>query len=430
MDDANVASQQGPQGGLLGDGGASPPQVAVVATPSRRRADSPAPRESVRDRRDLRRSDRKWPADTLRPPKAKAGISSQRVCVLLGIAFCLGALLPKVSLQQTTKVVAQTCSAAVAELRSRKTAGVEEQIEEPEPEQQAETSCCESFTLSDLSSDVEPTVEEVAYVEPNTEEVPSQDDTETDNETVISLQDPHLRANVANTVVGMMYELGIAHSFNLTISLSKMHRLDVRDLNIEQILQDLKQAGDFAVESAMKEQEFSMLLASNEFQQIPLEVDLSRTCSGAHQVSRLRQAALDFAASGVFGNSGLAYAQEWTRVRSRHPAAVVEQTVDELKLGDCFAFKGNCTITLLSQKPVRYVAIEQVDRWRTPDPRTSPRHFSVLSEMGDKLEEFEYKLAGPARQFFQVPSSKGFRLEFGKGWLPDITCLYRIQAFS
>jgi len=336
---------------------------------------------------------------------------------MLGIAFWLGAFLSKANLHQTTKVMAQTCSAATAELRSWRAAVtlVADEEEKTVPAAAIVTSVADEDNKTAQTSEVV----EVGSTRPPAAATPTHEVV-----TVDTLLD-EFRPTIANTVVGMMHELSITHDFNLS-----MQRMDIGELDIAGMISGLEHAGVSAVTAATQKRNLSSMLASHE--QIRLEVNLQRTCSGSARISNWRQAALRFAASGVFGTSGLSYAEERVRVTSRHPAAVVE--AGEPQLGDCFAFQGTCMMTFISnQTTLRYVAIEQVDRWRTPDPRTSPRHFSVFSESGERLGDFEYKLAGPARQIFPVSkaqSSKGFSIEFGQGWRSDYTCLYRIQAYS
>eukprot|EP00927_Polykrikos_kofoidii_P050982 TRINITY_DN44799_c0_g1_i1.p1 TRINITY_DN44799_c0_g1~~TRINITY_DN44799_c0_g1_i1.p1 ORF type:complete len:419 (+),score=66.16 TRINITY_DN44799_c0_g1_i1:57-1313(+) len=133
--------------------------------------------------------------------------------------------------------------------------------------------------------------------------------------------------------------------------------------------------------------------------------------------------------------------------RMAQPADVVISPDKPIR-GECFAFSRNATIVLnvLGNDPrgrrISSVVVEQPPRWAVPSPATSPRRFSVYSaevEAGESgehmvpLGDFEYAVAGPAKQSFELrelSEVRSLHLKFdGEGWGGRYTCVYRIRIF-
>mmetsp|Transcript_56461 Transcript_56461/g.127632 ORF Transcript_56461/g.127632 Transcript_56461/m.127632 type:complete len:278 (+) Transcript_56461:123-956(+) len=190
---------------------------------------------------------------------------------------------------------------------------------------------------------------------------------------------------------------------------------------------------------------------------VELQVDSAYTSPPATRNEWLHQVLLGTAAK-VFP----AFRHRADMFRSQ-PAEVVLSSAAANKAGDCLALRWNSSLALrvaaaatVSERlgasaTIRRIVIEQPPRWVVPKPRSSPRRFRVLgapvleegslaaAEGADPymlpLGSFEYAVAGPAAQSFELASPPralhGLRLSFeGPGWGEDFTCIYRIRAFE
>lgn len=175
------------------------------------------------------------------------------------------------------------------------------------------------------------------------------------------------------------------------------------------------------------------------------EVDPAYTSSGA---SWMHHALLK--AGAVTGLPGF---REGAEQYSSRPPSVVA-LAEAATVGDCVALHGNSSIALRVRKEegetksalVHRVVIEQPPRWAVHQPQASPRNFSVYGEplqaghhdgaspYAELLGSFEYALAAPATQAFELTKATpvtGLRFVFdGPGWGADFTCVYRLRAFE
>merc|ERR1719491_71634 len=177
-----------------------------------------------------------------------------------------------------------------------------------------------------------------------------------------------------------------------------------------------------------------------------LAVNASATTPGAVFTTPLHQALLDLGAwTGISR-----FADRAARYRSRSAEVVVAP--GRATRGDCFAFFSGATLALdVCQQGdelacgcdgggavVRRLTIEQPPRWQVPKPGTAPRRFSVYGVLaedaaGDSvrrtfLGEFEYALAAPATQAFELSEPvrlRSLQLDFAAdGWGESYTCVY------
>lgn len=177
-----------------------------------------------------------------------------------------------------------------------------------------------------------------------------------------------------------------------------------------------------------------------------LEVDQDFTSQGATTVGSgwLHQAFLRVGAA-----TGL---QRWKAHASLHrskPASVIVQADAALTIRDCFAARPNASVALHlpGTSIVRQLVIEQPPRWMTPRPGSSPRRFSVYAspsassggqDRGPQgpytmfLATFEYSMAAPAVQAFELPMAlvAGLRITFEDSWGMPYMCLYRVRALD
>jgi len=175
-----------------------------------------------------------------------------------------------------------------------------------------------------------------------------------------------------------------------------------------------------------------------------LKVNLTGTSQGAAvETPSWMQALLDLGAA-----TGLErFTSRVSRLKSKPADVVVSQA--PITRGDCFAFSADASLTLElvgdegPPRGVRRVAIQQPSRWEVQNPRTAPRHFAVYGLPAVRegappaapilLGAFEYSLAAPARQEFELAETRqplrALRLDFAAlGWGEPYTCVYRISA--
>jgi len=190
---------------------------------------------------------------------------------------------------------------------------------------------------------------------------------------------------------------------------------------------------------------------------VPLTISREITSTGATSGSWLHRMLLQAGAV-----TGLRSFQSRARLFSSLSADVVLGAAG-IPIGDCFAFRENATLALDvhpdrdsgERAIIRSLVLEQPPRWASPKLGSAPRRFyvdaapsfedapahdkTVLGEGAERytmrLGEFEYFLAAPAAQVFELPVSdvpvKGLRLTFvGPGWGEPFTCVYRIRAYD
>lgn len=180
-----------------------------------------------------------------------------------------------------------------------------------------------------------------------------------------------------------------------------------------------------------------------------LEVDMAATSPEAVFADFWRQALLDLGAWTGLERFALRAAQ----FRSK-PASVVTSHKPIVR-GDCFAFQGEGTVVLDvcsgagsschgDGAVVHSLVIEQPSRWEVPKPGTAPGNFSVRGMPADQeagnsvlpvhLGSFDYKLAAPATQTFELRRSarvRALHVDFeSQAWGEPYTCVYRIRAFG
>lgn len=190
---------------------------------------------------------------------------------------------------------------------------------------------------------------------------------------------------------------------------------------------------------------------------VPLKVDGKITSRGATSSSWFHRMLLQAGAV-----TGLRSFQSRARLFSS-PSADVVLGPGPISIGDCFAFRGNATLAfevLPAGAFVRSLVIEQPPRWATPKLGSSPRRFHVDAapflegpdetvsaqafELGEfdgsdaysiRLGEFEYSMAAPAAQAFELPVTDmpigAVRLTFeSPGWGEPFTCVYRVSVYE
>eukprot|EP00929_Paragymnodinium_shiwhaense_P028972 TRINITY_DN16706_c0_g1_i2.p1 TRINITY_DN16706_c0_g1~~TRINITY_DN16706_c0_g1_i2.p1 ORF type:complete len:489 (-),score=91.42 TRINITY_DN16706_c0_g1_i2:363-1829(-) len=203
--------------------------------------------------------------------------------------------------------------------------------------------------------------------------------------------------------------------------------------------------------------------------EVSLQIDRDHTARGAvSETGWLHRALLQ--AGAATGLSSLRARK--ASFESKPPEVVTARTA--ATLGDCFALSANTSASLAFRTrgsegdvatALRWVVIQQLHRGGTTRPRSGPRYFEVFgdavmggaaaaSTMGAPAEPsrysvslgaFEYKLAAPATQAFQLhwpPANaeataavpfrlRGLRLVFqGDGWGERFQCVYRVRAFA
>lgn len=183
---------------------------------------------------------------------------------------------------------------------------------------------------------------------------------------------------------------------------------------------------------------------------VPFAVDSAFTSPGATSMGSSYLHRMLLKAGAATGLPGLSKRAE--QYASRPPFVVTSEV--ETTVGDCLAMRGNSSVALRVRRGeggadfafVRRVVIEQAPRWSVHRPHASPRHFSVYGEPVNQahndvatpytefLGSFEYALAAPAAQTFELAQAmpvRGLRFVFdGPGWGADYICVYRLRAFE
>lgn len=176
---------------------------------------------------------------------------------------------------------------------------------------------------------------------------------------------------------------------------------------------------------------------------VPLEVDERFTSPGARTESNWLHQALTTASLATGLKPLVDRAKQY---QSKPPSVVLSQ--EPLTNRDCLALRVDSSPTLAfrleGSHSLSALTIEQPERWAAEKPRSQPRRFTVAGiqqsrsagvsqEVKVLLGSFEYAVAGPAAQVFQlkqVGRVSGLRLEFEGSWGENYLCLYRIQAFE
>mmetsp|Transcript_5406 Transcript_5406/g.12470 ORF Transcript_5406/g.12470 Transcript_5406/m.12470 type:complete len:428 (-) Transcript_5406:81-1364(-) len=189
---------------------------------------------------------------------------------------------------------------------------------------------------------------------------------------------------------------------------------------------------------------------------LQMEVDARFTSPRARSSGSLHQALL-----GLGEMTGIPLFRARADLYRSEAPRVVLSSAPITQSRDCFAFRGaNSSIALRLAEHgrggarVRQLVIQQPARWAALRPRSSPRRFAVFGlpaarkgpERAEKVEtpqvdgpytkflgSFEYAAAGPAAQVFDLAPTlvSGIRLVFaGPEWGENYICLYRLKLFE
>jgi len=184
---------------------------------------------------------------------------------------------------------------------------------------------------------------------------------------------------------------------------------------------------------------------------IETEIDFSYTSPRARSSGATHQALL-----GLGEMTGIPLFKARADVYRSEGPSVVLSSASITQSRDCFAFRGANSSLALRLAPdglgvsARQLVIEQPARWAALRPRSAPRRFAVFglpantgrattAKVGEGpytefLGSFEYAAAGPAAQAFELPSTmvlSGLLLVFsGPEWGESYICLYRVKVFE
>jgi len=189
-------------------------------------------------------------------------------------------------------------------------------------------------------------------------------------------------------------------------------------------------------------------------QSLPLTIDTDFTNAGTGNVLDWRNV-LDWIRRKMIqfgGMTGFQRYQEPAKRAQLHPVSVVLNPSAPVA-GDCFAFRnsGSVAFSIGGLNPIAvssHLVIEQPARWTLANPASAPRRFTVYGKPAIQeltresldspytmfLGSFEYVLAGPSAQAFQINPPEhisGLHIEFeASGWGEQFTCIYRLHLYE